>query len=120
MKNYGLVLTTLAASGAALAAPPPPTRTVVEKRAETFCDQWGSLETGGYIVYNNLWGQDSADSGEQCTTVEGVTSGSVAWSTEWSWAGGQYNVKSYANAVRQVDPVSLADVGSIPSKWSWR
>ena len=112
-------ITAALTSVAALAAATP-TPTQKEKRAETFCEQWGSLETGGYIVYNNLWGQDSADSGEQCTTVEGVTSGSVAWSTEWSWAGGQYNVKSYANAVRQVDPVSLADVGSIPSKWSWR
>lgn len=110
----------LTSVAALAAATPTPTPTQKEKRAETFCEQWGSLETGGYIVYNNLWGQDSADSGEQCTTVEGVTSGSVAWSTEWSWAGGQYNVKSYANAVRQVDPVSLADVGSIPSKWSWR
>lgn len=121
MKNYGLVLTTLAASGAALAAPPPPTRTVVEKRAETFCDQWGSLETGGYIVYNNLWGQDSADSGEQCTTVEGVSGeGSLAWSTEWTWAGGEYNVKSYANVVKQADAKPLADVASMPSTWSWR
>lgn len=108
-------------AGLALASPAP-TRTV-EKRATTFCDQWGSLKTGGYSVYNNLWGQDSADSGKQCTTVEGVDAGSgggLSWSTAWSWTGGDGKVKSYANAVRQADAKPLSEVSGIPSSWSWR
>ncbi|RYP70886.1 hypothetical protein DL771_005136 [Monosporascus sp. 5C6A] len=105
-------------AGVALAMPTP---TAGEKRAATtFCEQWGSLETGGYIVYNNLWGRDAATSGSQCTTVDGVSgSGQLAWSTEWSWAGGQYQVKSYANAVRRMTPVRLSAVSNIPSTWSW-
>ncbi len=108
-------------SGPALVLALPPSRTL-EPRAATFCDQWGSVETGGYMVYNNLWGQSSADSGRQCTTVTSVsgTGGSLAWSTEWTWAGDQYSVKSYANAVRQVDRKPLSQVSSIPSTWSWR
>ncbi|EMR62131.1 putative glycoside hydrolase family 12 protein [Eutypa lata UCREL1] len=118
MKTTRSTILLLTTTGLALASPSPSPSRTVEKRATTFCDQWGSLETAGYIVYNNLWGQDSADSGEQCTTVEDA-SGALAWSTAWTWAGGDYNVKSYANAVRQADAKALSEVASIPSSWSW-
>lgn len=86
----------------------------------TFCGQWDYEVAGDYTVYNNLWGQDSADSGEQCTTNNGITDGSLSWSTEWSWQGGPYNVKSYANVVVATDPVALSAVSSIQSEWDWR
>lgn len=115
---------TVAAALATVAVANPlavtPTKTTVEKRAETFCDQWGSLETGGYTIYNNLWGMDNADSGEQCTTVEGITDGSLAWSTEWSWTGGPYQVKSYANVVVDSTPTKLSGLTSMLSNWAWR
>lgn len=55
----------------ALAAPSnirdiEPTKTKpLEKRATTLYGQWDSVETGGYTIYNNLWGKDSG-SGSQC------------------------------------------------------
>ncbi|CAI6098961.1 unnamed protein product [Clonostachys chloroleuca] len=54
----------------ALAAPSnirdiEPTKTKpLEKRATTLYGQWDSVETGGYTIYNNLWGKDSG-SGSQ-------------------------------------------------------
>ena len=87
----------------------------------TFCDQWGSERSGPYTVYNNLWGQGDATSGQQCTTNNGLIDGSdaIAWSTAWSWSGGQYNVKSYANVVVDSDFVTLDSINSMPSEWSW-
>ncbi|KAI1492826.1 family 12 glycosyl hydrolase [Biscogniauxia mediterranea] len=109
------LLASVAFVGLTLATPTP----TVDKRAETFCGQWDSRVTDVYTLYNNLWGQDNADSGSQCTTLDGMSSGKLAWSTSWSWSGGQYNVKSYANAVVSFTKAQLSAISSIPSTWSW-
>ncbi|KAI0192197.1 glycoside hydrolase family 12 protein [Xylaria flabelliformis] len=112
MKSF--FLTSAALAGLALANPTP----TVDKRATTFCGQWDSVQTGSYIVYNNLWGQSSG-SGSQCTTVNGLSGNSVAWSTSWSWSGGQYNVKSYANAVVQTSAKQVSAISTIPTTWKY-
>ncbi|KAG7053429.1 glycosyl hydrolase family 12 [Colletotrichum paranaense] len=99
----------------ALASPTP---TTVEKRATTYCGQWDSAVTGTYTVYNNLWGMSSG-TGSQCTTLTGLSGSNLQWSTTWSWSGGQYNVKSYANAVVNVSKKALSAISSIPSTWNW-
>ncbi|KAM5343100.1 hypothetical protein ACJ41O_014066 [Fusarium nematophilum] len=86
----------------------------------TYCGQWDLETAGAYTIYNNLWGKDNASSGEQCTTNNGEQSdGSIAWSVKWTWAGGQGQVKSYPNAVVEIEKKSLGEVSSIPSAWSW-
>ncbi|KAK3944499.1 putative xyloglucan-specific endo-beta-glucanase [Diplogelasinospora grovesii] len=99
----------------ALANPTP----TLDKRATTLCGQWDSLATGSYIVYNNLWGESSATSGSQCTTVTGISSSKLVWSTSWSWAGASSSVKSYANAVLSFTPKTIAAISTIPTTWSW-
>ncbi|KAF6822021.1 glycosyl hydrolase family 12 [Colletotrichum plurivorum] len=99
---------------AALATPTP----TLDKRATTFCGQWDSAVTSTYTVYNNLWGASSG-SGSQCTTLTGMSGSNLQWSTTWSWSGGQYNVKSYANAVLNASKKALNTIGSIPSTWNW-
>ncbi|KAF4918110.1 putative xyloglucan-specific endo-beta-1,4-glucanase A [Colletotrichum viniferum] len=99
----------------AVASPTP----TIEKRATTWCDSFGSLATGAYTVYHNNWGAAQATSGSQCTTFNSLSSGSVSWSTSWTWAGGQGQVKSYSNvAVEEVNK-KLSAIKSIPSKWTW-
>lgn len=86
-----------------------------------FCGQWDSETAGDYTVYNNLWGQDQADSGEQCTTNNGLGSdGSLAYSVAWTWLGGDGHVKAYPNAVIKADQQALSSLSSMPSEWSWR
>lgn len=77
-------------SSAALVALAYASPTPVVKRADN-CDQWGTVETGSYTVYNNLWGQDSATSGSQCFGVDGLDGDSLSWHASWSWEGGQYS-----------------------------
>jgi xyloglucan-specific endo-beta-1,4-glucanase len=112
MKSF--ILASAALAGLALATPTP----TVDKRATSFCGQWDSLQTGSYIVYNNLWGRD-AGTGSQCTTVNSLSGNSVAWSTSWSWSGGSYNVKSYANAVVKTAAKKISAISSIPSTWKY-
>ncbi|KAJ0161815.1 putative xyloglucan-specific endo-beta-1,4-glucanase A [Colletotrichum tanaceti] len=103
----------------AVTAVATPTPVVVDKRATKMCDSWGSLTTGGLTVYHNNWGAGKASSGSQCTTFESLTSGSVAWSTSWTWTGGQGQVKSYSNVALEKVNKKLSDIKSIPSKWTW-
>ncbi|KAI8291712.1 hypothetical protein K4K60_000528 [Colletotrichum sp. SAR11_57] len=102
-------------AAAAVASPTP----TIEKRATTWCDSFGSLATGAYTVYHNNWGAAQATSGSQCTTFNSLSSGSVSWSTSWTWAGGQGQVKSYSNVALEKVNKQLSAIKSIPSKWTW-
>ncbi|KAG3020300.1 hypothetical protein JG687_00008627 [Phytophthora cactorum] len=89
--------------------------------AEEFCDQWGKTTSGNYIIYNNLWGSSAATGGgKQCTSLDSGSGDTVAWQTTWSWQGGDKEVKSYANAALEFDPVPLTEVKSIPSTMSYK
>lgn len=101
---------------AAAMAPTP--ASLMERSTET-CDQWGEIETGSYIVYNDLWGEAEATSGSQCTTVTGLTNNIVSWSTAWTWAGGSSDVKSFANVALDFTPTTLADISSITAVWEY-
>lgn len=50
----------------------------------------------------------------------GITGSGVSWGTEWTWAGGPYNVKSYATAGKLVNPKRLiSSISSLPSTFTW-
>ena len=68
----------------------------------TLCDQYAYYQTNGYEFNNNLWGKGSASSGSQCTYVDGYTGNGVKWRSDWQWAGGDNNVKSYVYSGRQI------------------
>ncbi|KAL4993823.1 xyloglucan-specific endo-beta-1,4-glucanase A [Aspergillus recurvatus] len=88
-------------------------------RRSDFCGQWDTATAGNFIVYNNLWGQDNADSGSQCTGVDSANGNGISWHTTWSWSGGSSSVKSYANAAYQFTATQLSSLSSIPSTWEW-
>lgn len=46
----------------------------------------------------------------------GIVGSGVSWGTSWTWAGGPYQVKSYATAGRLVEPPRLiSSISSLPS-----
>jgi len=108
---------TLAAASLATLAVAGPTQTLNERSTET-CEQYGSITTGSYIIYNDLWGESDATSGSQCTTVESLSGETVVWETSWTWTGGS-SVKSYANAALTFSPTKLSTISSIESTWEW-
>ncbi|KAL4785364.1 concanavalin A-like lectin/glucanase domain-containing protein [Aspergillus varians] len=88
-------------------------------RRSDFCGQYDTVTKGDFILYNNLWGRDDADSGEQCTGLDSASGNNIAWHTSWSWSGGKYNVKSFANAAYQFTATKLSSLSSIPTTWEW-
>jgi len=100
------------------AASPTP---VIDRRAvgDPMCGDWDLITTGPYTLYNNLWGKGAATSGSQCTTLDKVSGSVLSWHSTWSWAGGQYNVKSYPNVVVATQQVPLSKIKSIETTWKW-
>jgi xyloglucan-specific endo-beta-1,4-glucanase len=104
-------------SGLSSAEAPSPT---LEKRATTICGQWDSVQTGSYTLYQDLWGESAATSGSQCSTFNSLNGNTISWSTSWTWVGGPYSVKSYANVVvKQSTGYQISSLSSIPSTWDW-
>ncbi|PBP25425.1 xyloglucan-specific endo-beta-1,4-glucanase A [Diplocarpon rosae] len=104
----------------AVIAAATPTPVAVEKRAVTLTGTWGSVETGGFVLYHNDWGAASATSGLQTTTFDSLTDGSLAWSTRWTWVGGYGLVKSYSNVAKETINKKIAEITSLNSVWTWR
>ncbi|CAK4030020.1 glycoside hydrolase family 12 [Lecanosticta acicola] len=122
MKRWTASITAAAALASLAAAAPMSTSTQEQYSSSSNCEQYGSVPTGVYTVYNNLWGQSNANSGSQCFSVTSLSSDVLAWSTTWSWTGGANDVKSYANAVLTSLTSSspqLSSVKSMKSEWDW-
>ncbi|KAG6955979.1 hypothetical protein JG688_00011642 [Phytophthora aleatoria] len=83
--------------------------------AADFCSQWRLSKAGKYIIYNNLWNQNTATSGSQCTGVDKVSGSTVAWHTSYSWAGAPTQVKSYSNAALVFSKKQIKNIKSIPT-----
>ncbi|KAG7397653.1 hypothetical protein PHYBOEH_000412 [Phytophthora boehmeriae] len=83
--------------------------------AQDFCGTQNLTRTGDYILYNNLWGSFDDPNGTQCTGLDSSDGKTLAWHTSFNWSGTPWQVKSYANAALQFEPVQLGNVKSIPS-----
>ncbi|EIM80569.1 endocellulase [Stereum hirsutum FP-91666 SS1] len=74
---------------------------------------------GEYTLCQNLWGAAAGVGGQNSTLIS--TSGNeVSWMTNWTWANGPNNVKSYANVESStVKGAQLSNITSVPTAWNW-
>ncbi|TFK50155.1 Xeg-Edgp [Heliocybe sulcata] len=87
--------------------------------AAQMCGQWDTATGGHFTLYQNLWGEGDASSGSQCSWLNSTSGDCITWGTHWSWQGGQYNVKSFANAALSMTPTRLSAVSTIPTTWRY-
>jgi len=74
---------------------------------------------GAYTLCQNLWGA-SAGTGSQNSTLVSTSGNAVSWSTNWNWANGPNNVKSYANVEHNTAKgVQLQNIATAPTAWNW-
>ncbi|PBK89007.1 concanavalin A-like lectin/glucanase [Armillaria gallica] len=93
----------------------------LQKRLDTstHCGQYDSVNTGIYTLYLNQWGKNGATSGQSCAAVTSTSGNNVAWTTSWTWSGGD-GVKSYTNInANNGLNVKLSAINSIKSSWAW-
>ncbi|KAI9157941.1 endoglucanase [Paramyrothecium foliicola] len=87
--------------------------------AQELCSQFGYHAGFGYEFNNNVWGQRFGQ-GSQCTYVDKVAYGGVAWHSTWSWSGGEHNVKSYPYSGRQLPNKRIVNsIDKLPSTATW-
>lgn len=86
---------------------------------QTLCKQYEYFSANGYEFNNNLWGQGSASSGSQCTYVDGLSGSGVKWHTQWTWAGGDNNVKSYVYSGRQFTKKLVSQIYNMQTTAQW-
>ncbi|KAJ7503036.1 endocellulase [Mycena galericulata] len=87
--------------------------------AQTISGQYDCLAAGGFTLCQNLWGE-SAGVGSQTSTLVSSSTQTVSWSTNYTWANGPNNVKSYANVQSTAAKgVQLANIASAPTSWQW-
>ncbi|KAF2161047.1 glycoside hydrolase family 12 protein [Zasmidium cellare ATCC 36951] len=113
MKKATTAFVSAALAGLVAAAP---SNTI---RQASNCEQYGSVQTGPYTVYNNLWNESAATSGSQCFSVTGLVNNVLSWATTWTWVGGAGQVKSYANAVVSLTATQIGSISSLSSSWTW-
>ncbi|KAJ7125186.1 endocellulase [Mycena epipterygia] len=87
--------------------------------AQTISGQYDCLPAGGFTLCQNLWGEAAGVGSQKSTLITGTTE-TVSWSTNYTWANGPNNVKSYANVESVASKgVQLANVASAPTVWDW-
>jgi xyloglucan-specific endo-beta-1,4-glucanase len=108
------------ATASPVATPIEQSVTPVRRQAASLCSQYAYYAANGYEFNNNNWGKGAASSGSQCTTVQSTSGSGVSWSTSWTWAGGQNNVKSFANVGKQfARGLNMGKIKSMPTSITW-
>ncbi|KAK0455173.1 glycoside hydrolase family 12 protein [Desarmillaria tabescens] len=113
----------IVAFASVLASPIPDQETkALAKRGSVLSGQWDTeSEAGGrFILENNLWGMSAATSGSQTSQVTATNGNTTTWHTTYTWQGGNFNVKSFANLDLRVGlGKTISSISSIPVTWTW-
>ncbi|KAG4273200.1 murein transglycosylase [Fusarium proliferatum] len=87
--------------------------------AQSLCDQYFYYANASYEFNNNRWGQ-STGSGTKCTYIDWSNSDGAGWHVDWTWSGGQDNVKAYPYSGRQLGTTRLlSSINNLPSATAW-
>ena len=84
--------------------------------AQRLCGQYDELVLPPYTVYNNLWGQGDDPNGIQCTEATRISDKTIAWTTDFNWAGNPNQAKSFAIVALSFTPVQMSQVTSMPTE----
>ena len=88
-------------------------------QAQKLCSQFGYHSSNGYYINNNGWGADAGEGG-QCTYVDSMGEIGVSWHTNWTWSGGDFNVKAYPYSGRElISKALVSDITSLSTKAEW-
>ncbi|GKZ39593.1 hypothetical protein AbraIFM66950_000696 [Aspergillus brasiliensis] len=85
---------------------------------QKMCSQYDSASRPPYSVNQNLWGEDQG-TGSQCVYVDDLSSKGASWHTDWTWSGGEGEVKSYSNSGVTFEKKLVSDVQGISTSVEW-
>ena len=87
--------------------------------AQSLCTQYGYYTADNYEFNNNEWGETSG-SGSGCLYIDSVSTSGTAFHVDWSWSGGNGQVKAYPYAGLDITNQQLINnIGSMPTTADW-
>ncbi|CAL1713758.1 unnamed protein product [Somion occarium] len=86
----------------------------VASAQKTLTGAFDCTAAGAYTLCQNQWGA-FAGVGSQNSTLLSSSGNDVSWATNWTWANGPNNVKSYANVIHN----TAKGVQSALTNWVW-
>jgi len=93
----------------------------IERRVDTstHCGQFDSVVATPYTLFLDQWGAAGATSGSDCAHITSLSGNTIAWTTTWTWTGGN-GVKSFTNInANNGLNKQLSAISSIQSTWVW-
>ncbi|KZO89966.1 glycoside hydrolase family 12 protein [Calocera viscosa TUFC12733] len=110
-----MISSVLLAAAAALGAVAAP----IEERATVLTGQYTCATSGDYTLCQNQWGSANGV-GSQNSTLVSTSGTDISWTTTYTWANNENDVKTYANVLNNnVLGVTLASITSLPTTWDW-
>ncbi|KIK57432.1 glycoside hydrolase family 12 protein [Collybiopsis luxurians FD-317 M1] len=94
----------------------------LEKReaSATMCGLFDTAFDGNYELFLNQWGASGATSGSDCASITSLNGNTIAWTTTWTWVGGN-GVKSFTNiGLNAGINQQLSAISTIPTVWDWQ
>ncbi|KAF7789984.1 hypothetical protein EIP86_000932 [Pleurotus ostreatoroseus] len=87
--------------------------------AQTLTGAFDCTTGGAFTLCQNQWGA-AAGVGGQNSTLFSASGNEISWATNWTWANGPNNVKSYANVLHNTAKgMQLSQITSAPTAWNW-
>jgi len=89
------------------------------RAATVLTGQYSCATAGNYELCNNQWGISDGTGSQNATLIS--TSGSdISWSTTWTWADNENDVKTYTNVENTAATgMVLSTITSAPTSWDW-
>jgi len=110
-----MIASVLIAAAAALGAAAAP----LQERSTLLTGAYTCATSGDYTLCQNQWGA-SDGVGSQNSTLVSTSGTSISWTTTYTWANNENDVKTYANVLNNnVKGVTLASITSLPTTWDW-
>ncbi|KAH7919406.1 glycoside hydrolase family 12 protein [Leucogyrophana mollusca] len=89
------------------------------KGQTTLSGQYDCITAGNYDFCNNQWGIADG-TGSQNATLISTSGNDISWSTTWTWADNENDVKTYTNvASNTAKGMALSAITSAPTAWNW-
>ncbi|GBE77944.1 glycoside hydrolase family 12 protein [Sparassis latifolia] len=89
------------------------------KGQTTITAQYACVTSGNYELCNNQWGIDDG-TGSQNATLISTSGNDISWSTTWTWADNENDVKTYTNVESTTAKgMLLSAITSAPTSWDW-
>ncbi|TFK50727.1 endo-1,4-beta-glucanase precursor [Heliocybe sulcata] len=87
--------------------------------ATVLTGQYTCDTAGDYTLCNDQWGIANGV-GSQTSTLISASGNTISWSTNYTWANNENDVKTYANVLSNTAKgVQIAKITSFPTAWTW-